>query len=89
MLYYTQGENMKCLVCGEQFEDGWDHVLKMAKEDMFLVPRDKAHADYMKEVVNSGYKKPCFCGGKIMTRVYSEDSWEISCGDCNFLWDED
>lgn len=77
---------MKCIVCKEKFEDGWDHVFVGPG---LLKPRDKIHADYLEKVTNSIYSKPCFCGGHITIRGSGEDSWETTCDDCDFLWDED
>jgi hypothetical protein len=78
-----------CLVCGKPISDGWDHVLTQEKGWPFLVTKDKPHAAYFKKVEASNYKLPCFCGGHIMWSGSGEDSYEVVCDTCGFMFDED
>lgn len=78
---------MKCIICKKNFKDGWEHIFKM--ESWPYQFKDKAHADYFKEIEKSNYTKPCFCGGKIINTAWGENSWEIYCSECGFLYDED
>lgn len=77
-----------CLVCNEKVSDIWDHVLEPTANGGFW-GYNKKHAKYGKEVADSLYSKPCFCGGHITQHATGEDSWETTCDNCEFLWDED
>ena len=85
----------KCVVCKEEFTDGWDHALSNAASadghgGAFLGPKDEAHAKYMKEQSKNGYDDgTCFCGGHITARGTGPETWETTCDECEFLFDED
>ena len=46
-------------------------------------------SDLLKLKYNQTHPYDCLCGGKIIIRGVPPDGWEISCDDCNFLYDED
>lgn len=84
---------MKCIICGEEFKDGWDHVLVSTKGVVGLFPKNKAHAEYLEKLDDSRWGLSCFCGGHISTYGHGspdgDASWETTCDDCGFLYDED
>lgn len=78
---------MKCLVCGEEFKDGWKHALKQGKNGL-LTPDEK----HIEALDNFNYitESDCvLCGGTLRKVFLGECSWEISCSNCDFLYDED
>jgi hypothetical protein len=77
-----------CLVCKEWVDDIWNHVLEPTKAGGYF-GFNKKHAKYGKKVMESGYKIPCFCGGHISFTATGQESYEITCDTCGFLWDED
>lgn len=84
-----------CSVCKSEFSDSWDHLLTPTASPnghggAMLDYVDEAHKNYANNLKTGNYKKgKCFCGGHITIYVGGEDSWEVSCDDCKFLFDED
>ncbi len=88
----TNPKEYTCAVCGKKFTDTWNHVL--IPDPTFkgmLVPKDKPHAERIKELENGVEMKKnrCFCGGTVVTNGHGEDSWDTSCIECDMLYDED
>lgn len=80
-----------CKVCGDKFEDGWDHALTGKG---LLSPKDKAHAEALDKFREQLYKGDCpLCGCEVRIWGHSspdgDASWEIACVGCGFLYDED
>ena len=75
---------MICRICGEEFSDIFDHLDSISHEGKMDGVHQKAENEISVDV-----SKGCFCGGKIVTHSLGEDSWEISCVECGFLWGED
>lgn len=83
-------EKFICRVCGKEFELLYDHLEEF---------QDEAHEKYWDYVYSKLFLLPddrirCFCGGKLEVwyNVVSEDgdeTWEIRCEKCNYLWDDD
>lgn len=78
----------KCFVCLEFFNDAWEHILTNKGVGCFL-GYNKVHAKYGHKIEDSNYKEPCFCGGHITINGTGQDSWETTCDNCGFLFDED
>jgi len=78
---------MKCIICDKNFTDSWHHLF--GKKDGLARFKTKTHADYLREIEKSDYTLPCYCGGHITIYVIGQDSWEVTCDDCGFLFDED
>lgn len=68
-----------CIVCKDRFDDSLEHIREK---------HDKAHDEYMKEVEQSNYKKPCICG-TFPSWFGNELSYEVRCTNCDLLFDED
>ena len=74
----------RCILCGTQFKDIEEHL---------TTHNNKQHKDYLAQL-SLLEKKPCFCGGKIVTFThYDKDgeliSWETMCQKCGILINED
>lgn len=76
-----------CIVCNKGFDDLWYHL--SGKREGLLKFKDKIHEAYYIMIERSTWHKPCFCGGHITIRGTGEDSWQTTCDNCEFLYDED
>ena len=59
------------------------------------ITKDDIHREHMKRIAAERpgefgfYETRCFCGGQISQMPTGPESWETSCMNCNFLYDED
>lgn len=86
----TAGWNKKkftCIVCNKGFNDLWKHLT--GEEQGLLHFKDKNHEAYYIMIERSTWHKPCFCGGHITINGTGQESWETTCDNCEFLYDED
>jgi len=81
-------QKFHCIICNQDFIDGWEHALTNRGRG-FYGGFNKAHSKYGHEIEQSNYEKPCFCGGHITINGTGPESWETTCDNCEFLYDED
>lgn len=80
----------KCRACNEKFTSTEAHVMKPTGNGGYFGLKDLTHAEYASEISKTGYAdRLCFCGGHITIHGTGAESWETTCDECGFLWDED
>ena len=78
-----------CIVCGEilhKYETIDEHLHKGSFEIDSWHGMNAVHELYERKVLDSAFKKPCFCGGKIITTVNGIDSFRVACEKCDYEW---
>jgi hypothetical protein len=81
-------KNYTCIICHKKFNDAWEHALTLVGKGFFW-GYNKVHSKYGHAIEHSNFEKPCFCGGHITINGTGADSWETTCDNCGFLFDED
>jgi hypothetical protein len=82
-------EQFFCSVCQKTFSDPYRHLLKTVGGHAFFGFVDKEHREFAEKISKSNCQSFCFCGGEVKSLVTGEDSWEIFCQNCGFIFDED
>lgn len=84
---------MKCLICSQDFDDGWKHVLKWTNPDGTGISTgfiDQDHATAVAKFKDTNYVGDCpFCGQRVNHYGGRGSSYEVVCSGCDYLFDED
>lgn len=78
-----------CIVCGEilsKYDNIDEHLCKGSFEIDSYHGMNATHELYERKVINSSFKEPCFCGGKIITTVAGIENWQVVCSKCEYIW---
>lgn len=78
-----------CVVCGKylnKYETVDEHLYEGSFEIDSWHGMNAVHEKYERKVIESSFKEPCFCGGKIITVPNGESSFRVICEKCEYEW---
>ncbi len=78
-----------CIVCGKILSK-YDSVDEHLHEGSFEIDSyhgmNAVHEKHERKVLDSAFKEPCFCGGKIIVTPNGKDSFRVVCEKCDYEW---